>query len=104
MITNYRGLEMRRLPLIGLILLYPGWLAGQGFGTLKKTIVLERKLPAAVKLPGNSFDVKASAEKPLDLGRFATLLLHEIDPGRRGLRRRGLYRVRLSRAFPETGP
>jgi hypothetical protein len=72
MITKYRGLEMRRLPLIGLILLYPGWLAGQGFGTLKKTIVLERKLPAAVKLPGNSFDVKASAEKPLDLGRFAT--------------------------------
>jgi hypothetical protein len=57
---------MRRLPLIGLILLYPGWLAGQGFGTLKKTIVLERKLPAAVKLPGNSFDVKTSAEKPLD--------------------------------------
>jgi hypothetical protein len=57
---------MHRLPLICLILLCPAWLAGQGFGTLKKTIVLERKLPAAVKLPGNAFDVTATAEKPLD--------------------------------------
>jgi hypothetical protein len=57
---------MRRLPLISLIFLCPAWLPGQGFGTLKKTIVLERKLPAAVKLPGNAFDVKVSAEKPQD--------------------------------------
>src|SRR5271157_5149428 len=57
---------MRRLLLIGLIVLNPALLPGQGFGKLKKTIVLERKLPAAVKLPGNSFDVKVSAEKPLD--------------------------------------
>jgi len=41
-------------------------LPGQGFGKLKKTIVLERKLPAAVKLPGNAFDVRVSAEKPQD--------------------------------------
>jgi hypothetical protein len=57
---------MRRLRLTGFVLLCPAWLAGQGFGTLKKTVVLERKLPAAVKLPGNSFDVKTSAEKPQD--------------------------------------
>jgi len=57
---------MRRLLAISLIVLCPALLPGQGFGKLKKTIVLERKLPAAVKLPGNAFDVKASAEKPLD--------------------------------------
>src|ERR1019366_3448062 len=57
---------MRRLPLIGLIVLCPALLPGQGFGKLKKTIVLERKLPAAVKLPGNAFNVKVSAEKPQD--------------------------------------
>jgi hypothetical protein len=57
---------MRKLPLIGLIVWYPALLPGQGFGKLKKTIVLERKLPAAVKLPGNAFDVKVSAEKPQD--------------------------------------
>jgi hypothetical protein len=63
---------MHRFPLIGLIVLYPALLPGQGFGTLKKTIVLERKLPAAVKLPGNAFDVKVSAEKPQDsCGRLA---------------------------------
>jgi hypothetical protein len=57
---------MRRLLLIGLIVWYPALLPGQGFGKLKKTIVLERKLPAAVKLPGNAFDVKVTAEKPQD--------------------------------------
>jgi len=57
---------MPRLPLILMLLLCPGLLPGQGFGKLKKTIVLERKLPAAVKLPGNAFDVKVSAEKPQD--------------------------------------
>src|SRR5271157_2206327 len=57
---------MHKLLVIGLIVWYPGLLAGQGFGKLKKTIVLERKLPAAVKLPGNAFDVKVSAEKPQD--------------------------------------
>jgi hypothetical protein len=57
---------MRKLPLIGLIVLCPALLPGQGFGKLKKTIVLERKLPAAVKLPGNAFNVKVSAEKPQD--------------------------------------
>jgi hypothetical protein len=57
---------MRRFLLASLIVLYPVLLPGQGFGTLKKTIVLERKLPAAVKLPGNAFNVKVSAEKPQD--------------------------------------
>ena len=57
---------MRKLLLIGLIVWYPALLPGQGFGKLKKTIVLERKLPAAVTLPGNAFDVKVSAEKPQD--------------------------------------
>jgi len=57
---------MRRALLAGLIVLCPALLPGQGFGKLKKTVVLERKLPAAVKLPGNAFNVKASAEKPQD--------------------------------------
>ncbi len=57
---------MCKLLLASLIVLCPALLSGQGFGALKKTIVLERKLPAAVKLPGNSFDVKATAEKPQD--------------------------------------
>src|ERR1039458_7502690 len=57
---------MRKLLLASLMVLCPALLPGQGFGTLKKTIVLERKLPAAVKLPGNAFDVKATAEKPQD--------------------------------------
>ena len=29
---------------------------------MKQSVTLERKLPAAVKLPGNSFNVKATAE------------------------------------------
>ena len=57
---------MRGFLLIGWIVLCPVLLPGQGFGTLKKTVVLERKLPAAVKLPGNALDVKSSAEKPQD--------------------------------------
>jgi len=57
---------MRRWLLIALIVWYPALLPGQGFGKLKKTIVLERKLPAAVKLPGNAFNVKVSVEKPQD--------------------------------------
>ena len=44
---------MRGLLLICLIVCYPALLPGQGFGKLKKSIVLERKLPAAVTLPGN---------------------------------------------------
>lgn len=45
-------------------------LFGQGFShgltKSKKTLVLERKLPAAVKMPGESFNVKATAERPQD--------------------------------------
>ena len=43
--------------------------SAQGFsGKLgkKTTITLERRLPAAVKLPGSSFSVKAAAERPTD--------------------------------------
>ncbi len=57
---------MRRMLLASLIALCPALLPGQGFGKLKKSIVLDRKLPAAVKMPGNAFDVKVSAEKPYD--------------------------------------
>jgi len=52
--------------LVSAILLCPVLLPGQGFGTLKKTITLERKLPAAVKLPGVAFNVTASAAKLQD--------------------------------------
>jgi hypothetical protein len=40
----------------------PAVLLGQGFGKIKKSVILERKLPAAVKLRGNTFVVKATAE------------------------------------------
>src|SRR5580658_3011357 len=48
---------------------WPAALPGQGFGGKlgnKTTIVLNRKLPAAVTLRGNSFSVKAAAVRPLD--------------------------------------
>jgi len=57
---------MRQWLLASLIVSCPALLPGQGFGSLKKTVVLERKLPAVVKLPGNAFYVKVSAEKPQD--------------------------------------
>ena len=44
------------------VALCPAVLLGQGFGAVKQSVTLERKLPAAVKLPGNSFNVKATAE------------------------------------------
>ena len=44
----------------------PGFAARPRLRQTNKTIVLERKLPAAVKLPGNAFDVKVSAQKPQD--------------------------------------
>src|ERR1035437_7336978 len=70
---------MRKLLLIGLSVWYPALLSGQGFGKLKKTIVLERKLPAAVKLPGNAFNVKVSAEKPQEpCGKLAADKLQSL--------------------------
>lgn len=56
----------RKLLLAAAVALCPALLSGQGFGAIKKTVTLERKLPAAVKLPGNAFSVKATAEKPQD--------------------------------------
>lgn len=47
----------------------PSMLCGQGFsGKLgaKTTVTLERKLPAAVNMRGNSFNVKATATRPQD--------------------------------------
>jgi hypothetical protein len=57
---------MRKLPFCVAMILCPVLLSGQGFGKIKKTVVLERKLPAAVKLPGDSFAVKATSERPQD--------------------------------------
>src|ERR1035438_2530421 len=57
---------MCKLLLASFMVLCPALLSGQGFGTLTKPIVLERKLPAAVKLPGNAFNVKATAERAQD--------------------------------------
>jgi hypothetical protein len=48
---------------------YPALLSGQGFSGKvgnKTTVVLDRKLPAAVTLRGNSFSVKALAVRPAD--------------------------------------
>jgi tetratricopeptide (TPR) repeat protein len=59
----------RRLIAIALTAACPAMLFAQGFtgklGT-KTTIVLDRKLPAAVNLRGNSFSVKATASRPTD--------------------------------------
>jgi len=54
---------------IALAITIPAGASAQGFsGKLggKTTIVLERRLPAAVKLPGASFSVKAAAERATD--------------------------------------
>jgi len=59
---------MPRLVLTGLLALVPALTFGQGFGQgiakLKKSITLERKLPAAVQLPGDTFAVKVTAANP----------------------------------------
>src|ERR1035441_8298111 len=52
--------------LASFIVLCPALLPGQGFGALKRVVLVERRPPAAVKLPGNGFNVKATAEKPQD--------------------------------------
>jgi hypothetical protein len=44
----------------------PALVFGQGFGAVKKSVTLERRLPAAVKLPGSSFSVRATAESAGD--------------------------------------
>ena len=57
---------MRKLFAAAAITLLPAVLSAQGFGKIKKSVVLDRKLPAAVKLTGSSFAVKVTAEKPQD--------------------------------------
>jgi hypothetical protein len=46
----------------GFVVFGPAVVLGQGFGKIKKPVMLDRKLPAAVKLQGNTFIVKATAE------------------------------------------
>jgi hypothetical protein len=61
---------MRKLLCVGLLAVTPIVLFGQGFGQgiakTKKSLVLERKLPAAATLKGSAFNVKATAERPQD--------------------------------------
>jgi hypothetical protein len=58
---------MRRLALTASFFV-PCLTFGQGFGhgiaKLKKTVTLERKLPAAIQLPGSTFQVKVTAVNP----------------------------------------
>lgn len=49
---------------IAMLVLGAGAIFAQGFGKVKKSVVLERKLPAAVTLPGKSFEVKVTAANP----------------------------------------
>jgi len=61
--------RMRKVVFTGSLALFVPFLTfGQGFGQgiakLKKTVTLERKLPAAVQLPGSTFAVKATAPNP----------------------------------------
>ena len=55
---------MRKLVVFSCMVFVPAMMLAQGFGGRKKTIVLERKLPAAAKLPGSSFNVKVTATNP----------------------------------------
>src|ERR1035438_4598266 len=52
----------RKWLVAGCVAICPAVVLGQGFGAAKQSVTLEGKLPAAVKLPGNSFNVKATAE------------------------------------------
>jgi hypothetical protein len=71
MITKYRGLEMRRLPLIGLILLYPGWLAGQGAPLSAKVAVFDRAGYFDLVAQGLSFRRAGDGCKPLAIEALA---------------------------------
>jgi tetratricopeptide (TPR) repeat protein len=77
------------------LLSWVGLANGQGFGKFKKTITLERKLPAVVQLPGDTFNVKVTASEAknaaiagelravveTELGRYnARLLLSPKNP------------------------
>ena len=59
---------MRTLVLAVCFSFVPCLTFGQGFGhgiaKLKKTVTLERKLPAAIQLPGSTFQVKVTAVNP----------------------------------------
>ena len=59
---------MRTSVALGSLALLPSLLFGQGFGggiaKLKKSVSLERKLPAAVDMPGKTFTVKVTAANP----------------------------------------
>lgn len=48
------------------MILYPALVFGQGFGAIKKSVILERRLPAAAKFTANSFAVHAAAEASAD--------------------------------------
>jgi hypothetical protein len=52
----------RKRLIAGCAAIWPIAVFAQGFGAVKQSVTLERKLPAAVRLPGNNFSVKTSAE------------------------------------------
>lgn len=49
-----------KVVMVTLAVLIPSLLPAQGFGKLKKTITLERRLPAAVHITANSYSVKVT--------------------------------------------
>ena len=54
----------------------------EGFGGTKTTVTLERKLPAAIQLPGTAFDIRMAAHGPADSdvgGGLTNLLSVELQ-------------------------
>src|ERR1039457_7221633 len=69
----------RKWLVAGCVAICPAVVLGQGFGAAKQSVTLERKLPAAVKLPGNSFSVKATAEAAAAANNCKTLAADKLQ-------------------------
>ena len=78
--THRRALGLCLVSIV-LVAAHLGWPAvgtrAQGFGLSKKTVKLQRKMPATVHLPGAGFDVQVNAHDSsnADAARMLTDLL-----------------------------
>ena len=71
---------MRNWMLVGCAGLCPALAMAQGFGAVKTAVTLERRLPAAVRMPGNSFSVRVTGNTTSPLsGMVATKLQNMVE-------------------------
>jgi len=86
--VHRRASQRRALPIIVLFLACVGSISGvraQGFGLTKKTVKLERKMPAIVHLPGPGFEIhvtsrdKANDDAAQTLSDLLTVELQKYD-------------------------